>query len=198
MKCRKNTPDCGLNTSVKTAVNKSVDSRTISDKKKCVTDNNEIDFSITPASSSVINSRPLGLINHGGDNVCFFNSVIQVLYSIIPVREYVCQMETNDLSTLAIKDLFTEITSSNKPIVTAKYIQRLGLTDYRFHNQYDAQECLLQLLGKIYRISLKDDVPDDCVFKLSTFNFQTGQIYNVECQTVHLSPLQWNTVLIVN
>ena len=71
----------------------------IEELHKYVTDrNSNIDFRITPVTTLVIKSCPLGLMNYAGHNVCFFNSVIQVLYSIIPFREYVCQMETTDFS----------------------------------------------------------------------------------------------------
>ena len=56
------------------------------------TDDEKIDFRVTPASS-VFRSQPLGLHNRPGDNVCFFNSVMQVLYSIRQVREDIGQME---------------------------------------------------------------------------------------------------------
>ena len=97
-------------------------------------------------------NRPLGLVN-GGKNVCFFNSVIQALYSITEFRDYVLQLPAllDNISLLAIIDLFKEIrNSNNNPVVTSNYLKKVYLIDYIFGNQYDAHECLLQFLEIVY------------------------------------------------
>ena len=84
----------------------SISSGTI--KKKHVTDRNaEIDFNIAP--SLITNARdpntPLGLRNEAV-NVCFFNSVIQVLYSLPMFRNYIhTTLHTNRFIT-EIRKLF--------------------------------------------------------------------------------------------
>ena len=45
---------------------------------------------------------------------------------------------------------------------TSFYVQNLELPDYTFKMQYDAHECLTQLLSKIY-----PDITDECIFKLT-------------------------------
>ena len=133
-------------------------------KKKKIEEAQNVNFVIEAIARD--QTKPLGLINDG-ENMCFFNSVIQVLYSVQPFQEYVHQMETSDPAALAIKDIFSEIESSNNPIKTSTYIQNLQLHDYIFCQQYDAQECLLQLVGKIFHIPCNAPVPEDCPFKLS-------------------------------
>ena len=105
---------------------------------------------------------PLGLLNIG-ENVCFFNSVIQALYSITAFRDYVLKLLLfrDNPPAVSIKNLFREIASANNPIRTSEYLKHLELLDYTSGTQYDAHECLLQLLNKIYPV-----INDDCIFKL--------------------------------
>ena len=107
-------------------------------------------------------NKPLGLLNLG-ENVCFFNSVIQVLYSITAFRDYILSLLlfTDNPPVVSIKNLFREIGSSNNPVRTSEYLKHLELLDYKSGTQYDAHECLLQLLDRIYPI-----ISDDCIFKL--------------------------------
>ena len=130
--------------------------------------NSDIDFSIIP-----VKSQPLGLINRPNENVCFFNSVIQVFYSIPECHQYIYQLEPTDDAVSEIKKLFTQIESSTDPISTSVCVQNLGLTDYRFGYQYDAQECMMHLIGKIFPRPLNAPVPDNCIFKVSLLSTTT-------------------------
>ena len=49
-----------------------------------------------------------------------------------------------------IKDLFREIKCSDEPVRNSTYISRIGLHNYVPGIQYDAHECMLQLLTSIY------------------------------------------------
>ena len=49
-----------------------------------------------------------------------------------------------------MKHLFEEVKNSNIPIRTSRYVQNLELPFYMFGWQYDAHECLLYILGKVY------------------------------------------------
>ena len=52
---------------------------------------------------------PLGLVNYG-ENVCFFNSVIQVLYSLSVFRDYINKLRPPVKGVaMKIKNLFSEI-----------------------------------------------------------------------------------------
>ena len=97
-----------------------------------------------------------------GENVCFFNCVVQALYAISAFRDFIQVLTTSTQAVRAIKEMFEQISISNEPIKTSKYIQRLNLSDYVFHQQYDAHECLIQFLDRIY-----PTITDNCMFKIS-------------------------------
>ena len=104
---------------------------------------------------------PLGLKNYG-ENVCFFNSVIQVLYSVPVFRDYVKKLRSPVKGVaMKIKKLFSEIETSGEPVRTSNYVRYLG-PQHEPGMQYDAHECLLQLLVKIY-----PNINDDCIFKIN-------------------------------
>ena len=63
---------------------------------------------------------------------------------------------------MKIKNLFSEIETSSEPVRTSNYVRYLGLQHYEPGMQYDAHECLLQLLAKIY-----PNINDDCMFKIN-------------------------------
>ena len=104
-------------------------------------------------------SIPLGLLNKA-ENVCFLNSV-QVLYAIPNLRDFVQELAPDNQAIIAIKGMFQEISVSNEPVRTSRYLQDLGLANYIFRTRYDAHECLLQVLDKMY-----PNITDDCMFKV--------------------------------
>ena len=101
---------------------------------------------------TIMQSRtaPLGLKNYSGHNVCFFNSVIQVLFSVESFREHIRHLDTIDPIVLIIKNLFREIESSDIPIETYLYVQSLELSHYQPGVQFDAPECLQHILNNVY------------------------------------------------
>ena len=62
---------------------------------------------------------------------------------------------------MKIKNQFSEIETC-EPVRTSNYVRYLGLQHYEGGIQYDAHECLLQLLAKIY-----PDINDDGMFKIN-------------------------------
>ena len=54
---------------------------------------------------------------------------------------------------MKVKNLLSELDTSSEPVSTSNYVRYLGLQHYEPGMQYDAHECLLQLLGKIYSYS---------------------------------------------
>ena len=104
----------------------------------------------------------LGLVNYG-ENVCFFNSVIHVLYSLSVFRDYINKLRPPFKGVaMKIKNLFGEIETSSEPVRISNYVRYLGLQHCEPGMQYDAHECLLQLLAKIY-----PNINDDCMFKIN-------------------------------
>ena len=103
----------------------------------------------------------LGLVNYG-ENVCFFNSVVQVLYCLPLFRDYINKLRPPVKGVaVKIRKLFKVIETSNEPVRTSNCMRYLSLEGYEPGMQYDAHECLLQLLETIYPNS-----DDYCMFKI--------------------------------
>ena len=139
-------------------------SKTISDK---------VDFNVARDPNI-----PLGLANFGENTEtmeknCFFNSVIQVLYCLPLFRDYMKTLGPSVKGVaMKIRKLFKEIEISNQPVRTSNYVRYLSLQGYEPGIQYDAHECLLQLLAKIY-----PSINDDCMFKIHVLNTSTKTVY---------------------
>ena len=73
---------------------------------------------------------PLSLVNYG-ESVCFFNSVIRVLYSLSVFRDYINKLwpPVNRVA-MKIKNLFSEIETSSEPVRTSYYVRYLGLNHH--------------------------------------------------------------------
>ena len=124
-------------------------------KVDLVSDNVKVDFSVIRDETA-----PQGLVNKG-ENVCFFNSVMQVLYSLPLFREYINQLQPVEGVAMQNKNLFREIETSKEPLRTSHYVRYLNLLGYETGMQYDVHECLIQLLISIY-----PNIDDDCMFKI--------------------------------
>ena len=87
---------------------------------------------------------PLRLINYG-KNVCFFNSIIQVLYCLPLFRHYVKKLGPSVKGIdMKIRKLFREKEKSNQPVRASSYVRYLSLQGYEpYITQYDTHECLL-------------------------------------------------------
>ena len=112
-------------------------------------------------------NKPIGLKNMG-QNVCFFNSVIQSLFTIDSFRDFVDTLDTNDSSILAIKNLFSALKRSDSPIETYEFIKSIVLPgyDYTQRQQFDAQECINSLLNHVYQVHL-NEIPAESAFRVS-------------------------------
>ena len=93
-------------------------------------------------------SEPVGLQN-GTKNVCFFNSDLQLLFSLSHFRNIVLRYPS--ISDAAdpcsiVRQLFHTIClcgqNRDNSVVTYHHILRLGLPGYRSGRQFDAQEKL--------------------------------------------------------
>ena len=73
---------------------------------------------------------PLGLVNYG-ENVCFFNSVVQVKYSLSVFQDYINTLRPPVKGVaMKIRNLFNETETSSEPVRTSDYAKYLGLEDY--------------------------------------------------------------------
>ena len=73
---------------------------------------------------------PLGNMNYGG-KMCFFNSVIQVLYFLPVFRGYINKLRPPVKGVaMKIKKIFSEIETSSEPVRTSNYVRYLDLLHY--------------------------------------------------------------------
>ena len=110
---------------------------------------------------------PLGLLNLS-ENVCFLNSIIQLLYHIPELRIFVQNMLSPTSPLLAVQNLFNEIYNSSVPVRSFAYIPELQIPHYIFKQQYDSHEFLTYLLDKIYPSPIPATINNNCVFKVQT------------------------------
>ena len=68
-----------------------------------VSDNVKVDFSVIRDETT-----PLGLMSNG-ENVCFFRSVMQVLYLLQLFRDYINQLQPVEEVAMQIKNILREI-----------------------------------------------------------------------------------------
>ena len=72
------------------------------------------------------------------------------------------------------KALLEELLNSAGSVMTSNYIFSLNLIDCKTGDQYDAYECLLQWLSKMYQV-----VTDTCMFKI--VNLESAVYKNLVC-----------------
>ena len=83
-----------------------------------------------------------------GVNVCFFNSIIQALYSLPLFHTYLEQTTIDDNIVKELKRLFKVMLTSDI-VKTSLFIKALEskFIGYRYRDQYDAEECLREILN---------------------------------------------------
>ena len=85
------------------------------------------------------------------------------MYSLPVFRDYINKLRPPVKGVaMKIETLFSEIETASEPVRTSNYVRYLGLQHYEPGMQYDAHECLLELLVKIY-----PNINDDCIFKIN-------------------------------
>ena len=104
----------------------------------------------------------LGLRNDA-ENVCFLNSVIQILYHLNLLQDYLQNNRCANNVSRSIRCLFNEIKNSLVPVKTSSYLSSFSFPGYLRWQQFDSHECLLHLLDNIY-----PDRSNDCPFNVQT------------------------------
>ena len=89
-------------------------------------------------------------LENDGVNVCFFNSIVQVLYSFSSFHDYLAQTSVSNTVIETIKDLFQTMNFANGVVTTFPYLNQLQLNHYQFRMQYDAEEALRFMIEKCY------------------------------------------------
>ena len=90
---------------------------------------------------------PIGLPNQVS-NVCFFNSVVQMLNSLPTFQNRTLFLDSSYKAVDVVTNLIREINISEKFVQTFEYLRHIRLRNYVLGIQYDAHECLTQILGK--------------------------------------------------
>ena len=118
---------------------------------------------------------PIGLVNVAHD--CFFNSVVQALFSLETFRNHVrnfdSQIPDEVDAVCSIKQLFRDIEAkSNNRLHTHENLTLLGLPGHEENTQFDAQECMTYILNLFYP-QINDtsnprhnQLPENCEFLL--------------------------------
>ena len=119
-------------------------------------------------SLMITNSKyPIGLLNNS-ENICFLNSIVQTLYHIPEVRNYVESAVCSSVPLLTIQNLFHAIYSAVTPVHSFDYALGLDIPNYRYGEQHDCHEALIYILEQIYPSPRPESISDDCISKIQT------------------------------
>ena len=115
--------------------------------------------------------EPVPLRNNMRDseNVCFFNSVVQVLFSLIPFRARILSDLVDNQVIRNIKQLFRTINESvsSYSIHTYPVVRAIDIPHYIDHEQIDALEVLRYLIDNSVETNQTTGRPDYSFFKVA-------------------------------
>ena len=123
--------------------------------------------------SLLLSYSPIPLGNNfitgiGLENVCFANSVFQVLFTISSFVKHIQCTVFDGYCANVIKDLCIDMCTSDCQVNTFSYINRLILPGYIEYDMYDAHEFLIQIMNEVYPSILGDSVAENCISKVKT------------------------------
>ena len=104
----------------------------------------------------------VGLKNNSGDNVCFGNAVIQLLYSLPRFHLELTDTSLLSICVLKLKELFTEINRAGGDVRPTPYFHAMDIPRYIPRQQYDSHEFLTYILDQVYQ----DINNGSCIFKV--------------------------------
>ena len=127
----------------------------------------DIDFDLCP---------PIGLQNRN-HNVCFFNSIVQILISFPAYQSHIMGTMIDNPVISTLRALFDDINHSVDSVYTFDSVKSLELPGYVERNQHDVHECLLHVLEKSY--------PTNELQNSSIFNIQCTRTNECECGKIY-------------
>ena len=150
-------------------------------------------------------NRPVPLENNK-ENICFFNSVLQVLYSTLPFRAHVLNTHMNNNVIMKIKEIFEMMETQNlQSINTYSKIANFDIPeyDYRRRQQIGVCEMLSFLFENCFEKVIKVDERTQMPYEASSFGmFELQNTTNIVCSScakvTFRSLDEWFTKLKVN
>ena len=95
--------------------------------------------------------KVVGLKNNSGDNICFGNVAIQLLYSLPRFHLELSDTSLSSICVLKLKELFTEINEVSGNVRPTPYFHAMDIPLYIPYQQYDSHEFLTYILGQVYQ-----------------------------------------------
>ena len=147
------------------------------------TSGSNINNDIVPVTNDIVDRKfPVKLENHA--QVCFFNSICQIFYSM---PKFLAKLKytpkTNNVVT-SMQDILERMKICDE-VIPYPYIHRIALNNYVFGTQQDAQEALCHILDNMY--------PDNNIDTSSPFSVTLNEtIYcsDVICEkSINKSPI---------
>jgi hypothetical protein len=144
-----NLPSSSTSTQTLTSARKSnlkiSNDSTLDERTSTVADNVNVSDAVT---DDIVNRKfPVQLENEA--NVCFFNSICQIFYSI---PEFLAKLKftaTTNNVVMSMQDILEKMKVSDY-VTPYTYINRIGLNNYVFGSQQGAPEVLNQIINTIY------------------------------------------------
>ena len=94
--------------------------------------------------------KVVGLKNNSGENICFRNVVIQLLYSLPSFHLELTGTSLLSICVLKLKELFTEINQASGAVRPTPYFHAMAIPRYIPRRQYDSHEFLTFVLSQVY------------------------------------------------
>ena len=101
-------------------------------------------------SGEIVTRRNPVKLENNCVNVCFFNSIVQILYSLPLFHNYLAVTLVDNNVVEVFKDLFEAMNFASGIVTTFPYVNQLQLPHYQFGNQYDAPEALTYIIEECY------------------------------------------------
>ena len=139
-----------------------------------LTSDDTLSHSLIHANTTELREHVPVALKNSGENACFFNSVAQVLYSLLQFREHIFNTTLDNNVISQLKRLFREMQSSSI-VHTYPIILDLHIPHHHDREQIDASEVVSFLLEHCFEKNIENDLitgqirekPDYKLFRIS-------------------------------
>ena len=150
--------------------------------------NSSANFSESNEVITLTDNVPVPLKN--GENVCFFNSVVQVFYSLMPFRAHIYGETIDNHVIRNLRKLFREMEASPAHnIHTYPIVRALQIPHYRDRDQIDALEVVSFLIDNCVETDQITGIPDYAIFKMAAITSTICANCNKESSHTNYVPL---------